>query len=190
LVKVANADGPLKVGDQVTVTIGVRNQGNLDSGAYEVTDEVPDGFSVVSISNGGTRDGGFIRWAPEVTEQLTPGEQATYTVVLRLDTVPATVEAPRAEISADSGDDVDSTPDALNNDATIDRLSLDDLANDISGDEDDSDIVVLNLTEPVDGALGDFVFKDTNGDGIQQNGEAGIPVRRPQRIGCVAHQRW
>ena len=174
LVKVVDDAGPLEIGDTITVTIGVRNQGNVDSGAYEVTDQVPDGFSVVSISDGGVRDGSFIRWSTATTTALEPGQEATYSVVLRLDNVLARVESPRAEISADSGDDVDSIPDALDNDAVIDRLSLDDLLTDISGDEDDSDIIVLELTEPVDAALGDFVFDDTNADGIQQDGEAGI----------------
>ena len=131
----------VNLGEEVSFTITVANQGNLNSGNYTITDQIPAGMSFVSASDGGTHNNGIVTW-----NLSNLGENATITVTLALlvDELGTGKFVNWAEISADSGDDSDSTPDAdTGNDFTnpndaVDNhndITLDEPAN----DEDDND---------------------------------------------------
>ncbi|MEM9037626.1 MAG: SdrD B-like domain-containing protein [Actinomycetota bacterium] len=135
---------------QATFTTTVRNQGGLDSGAFTVEDRLPAGLSFVSADNGGAEvSGGVVRWDVPAGSQLAFGETLDLTLVARVDDASLAPFTNTSEITADSGDDDDSTPDTdTANDNLVDITDASDLANDPgtnTPDEDDHDIAVLDL---------------------------------------------
>ncbi len=118
LIKEESSMGPYAPGDDVTFTITITNQGSLDAGAITITDFIPAGMMLSAADGNG--------WAgPQVgpvTNALTgpiAGGTTTVDIVLTIDpTFMGESLVNFAEISSDSGDDVDSAPDATNgNDA-------------------------------------------------------------------------
>jgi uncharacterized repeat protein (TIGR01451 family)/LPXTG-motif cell wall-anchored protein len=130
-----------------TYQITVVNQGAVPSGAFTVTDEIPAGTSFESASDGGTSVAGVVTWNVSAVDQLVPGASVTLQSVLRVDDPAASPFTNTAEISADSGDDCDSTPDLdLTDDGLVDITDASLLTggscdNDL--DSDDHDIAVL-----------------------------------------------
>ena len=111
------ADGQSSVvglGDSVNYVLTVKNQGNVNSGAFTVEDTVPAGMIATSVSgqfddcqilNAGT----LVRC--ERTTDLAPGATATIDLTLLVTDASQTAFRNWAEITEDSGDDNDSTPD-------------------------------------------------------------------------------
>lgn len=156
-----------------TYDITVRNQGSEPSGAFTVTDELPSGLSFVSASANGTASGQTVTWSIPVSDQLVAGASTTLTVTARVDDPTAAPFVNVAEISSDSGDDDDSTPDNdLSSDALVDITDPAVLANDsdATDDEDDHDVAELRL----DHSIGNQVWLDTDNDGTIDASEAGI----------------
>jgi len=54
--------GMVGPGDVVNFTITVLNQGNVPSGAYDVTDYIPAGMEFVSASDKGSAIGNTVTW--------------------------------------------------------------------------------------------------------------------------------
>jgi len=50
------------VGDVVTFTLKATNKGTADATGIVITDELPNGYTVGTINNGGTQSGGTITW--------------------------------------------------------------------------------------------------------------------------------
>ena len=129
------------VDDTVNFTITVSNQGNVPSGDFTILDQLQDGLAYVASSNGGTHANGLVTW--ELTGLL-PGETVTVTVDVLVTTVGTGKYVNWAEISADSGDDIDSTPDDNTGNGFTEPNDSTDNHNDITldnpaGDEDDND---------------------------------------------------
>ncbi|HRE00376.1 MAG TPA: hypothetical protein PLV68_03700, partial [Ilumatobacteraceae bacterium] len=169
--------------DQVTWTVRVRNQGNVASGAYTVTDTLPAGMVFVAASHGGTASGRVVTWT---MPNLNPGQHVDVTVTTTISDPTLRPFRNWAEISSDSADtydipgvrdveDVDSTPDAnTGRDDTLpndDYSGIDDLAvigtdGQPAGDEDDNDDAVVDIAVRYDLALikqvqaGPFVVGD------------------------------
>ncbi|MEM8858711.1 MAG: DUF11 domain-containing protein, partial [Chloroflexota bacterium] len=140
---------PYSVGQEITYTISVMNQGNIDSGQFTVTDTLPIELAFVSAipapTASPTGTGGVIEWT---TANLAPGEITTYTVVVNIDSAPAvgTIIKNTAEITSDSGDDNDSDP--TDGSAERDDFNDDDVTNDQDpNDQDDSDFEEIDLAE-------------------------------------------
>ena len=150
LVKLLTSAGSVAPGDLVTFEVGVRNQGDVASGAVTITDTLPAGVSFAAVESPGWSDLGGGVVSHDVAVDIAPG--GTYTIELsaRVDAGASGVLVNNAEISADSGDDEDSAPDAvIDNDATIDRESLTDLDIDVDpADEDDHDIALVTVAVP------------------------------------------
>jgi uncharacterized repeat protein (TIGR01451 family) len=150
LVKVANPSSVV-AGDNVTYTIRIKNQGAAAGGLYSVTDRLPTGFTFVSASDGGSHSSGVVTWSN--LPSLAAGATKDLTLVATVSVTPGSYTN-WAEISADSGDDEDSTPDTntgqdntLPNDLVIDRTALNDVNIDPSpGDEDDNDPATVTVT--------------------------------------------
>jgi uncharacterized repeat protein (TIGR01451 family) len=157
-----------------TYEVIVRNQGEVASGEFTVTDELPSGMSFVSADTGGTESGGVVTWTVPAASELDPDETVTLSFVAHVDDVNAGPFTNTAEITADSGDDDDSTIDGdLGNDALVDITDPADLATDTdvdTPDEDDHDIAVLELGY----SLGNQVWADTDNDGLIDPDEDGI----------------
>ena len=156
LIKTVNTTSVVE-GGQVTWTITVRNQGNVSSGLYTVTDTIPGGMSYDSSSPTGSHAAGIVTWANR--SSLAPGAEATFTLTTAADNLSSQPFRNWAEISADGADgydltgldveDEDSVPDTNTgsdsgagsgtapNDAVVNHndITLDTPA----GDEDDND---------------------------------------------------
>jgi len=118
LIKELSSAGPYVSGDDVTFTITVTNQGNVDATSYEVTDYIPTGLTLSSNDTNG--------WTGSATGPVTvtsgalaAGASTTIDIVLTIDATFTGTLVNYAEISEDDNaqglSDVDSTPDNDNN---------------------------------------------------------------------------
>ena len=87
----------------VAYTIRVANQGNVPSGAYEVTDQIPAGMSFVSASDNGAASSGVVTWTG--LNSLAPGQIQDLSILLRVDDATQSDYRNWAEISSDSASD-------------------------------------------------------------------------------------
>ncbi|MFK7802713.1 MAG: SdrD B-like domain-containing protein [Anaerolineae bacterium] len=162
------ADGQdpiVALGDDVEYKIIVQNQGDLLSGAFTVTEQIPAGMSFVSIDSDDIADWSTTAVASDTgaitiayTGDLATDEMTMITLTLSVDSADEAPYRSWAEISEDSGDDDDSTPDT---DTGIDDGAglgtpptgeLVDNHNDIdlddpADDEDDNDYEDVELAE-------------------------------------------
>ena len=142
-------------GDVVDYTITVLNQGNVPSNTYEVTDFIPAGMTYVSSSDFGSISGSMVTWSN--LSSLAPDQSKTLSITLQVNDVTQAPFENFAEISDDSSEDFgttdeDSTPD---NDPDNDPIvETDDPTPDTTpGDEDDSDIEIVDVDVVYDLAL-------------------------------------
>ena len=161
------ADGLTEAGSDVTFTITVINQGTIDAGTFEVTDYLPAGFVV---NDGDWTDNGTT--ATFTGGPLAAGDSVDIPITLTADAVASGGAVNLAEISADDGADIDSTPDA---DPTDDGQPgapgdpTDDITNNDAGDSDDHDIAGVQIGE-FDLALQKVYTSDTSVDGQTADG--------------------
>ena len=150
LIKRIITPGPYAIGQQITYQISVMNQGEVNSGDYEVTDVLPAELGFVSASPSATSvpaagESGSIIWN---ATDLAPTEITTFTVVATIDSSPPAGSSIKniAEITADSGDDDDSDP--TDDSGSDDTFNDDDVTNDQDdNDQDDSDFENIDLAE-------------------------------------------
>ncbi|MEZ5340752.1 MAG: hypothetical protein R2706_04685 [Acidimicrobiales bacterium] len=139
----------------ITYNITVCNQGDVDSGAFTVTDQLAPGTTFTSATPGSAvAANDIVTWDIPASSSLAPGACQTLSLTVAVDPAVATTASciNTAEISSDSGDDVDSTPDAdLSGDALVDILDATGLATAgaVSGDEDDHDIAPCTVAAPM-----------------------------------------
>ena len=153
-------------GGLVQYTITVTNDGPDDATGVEVTDSnigsatlpTDDTIlfdSVVTIPAGDSFDGTTGVWT---VGDLADGDTATLVVQARLNTTnPPEAAINDVEVSAADQFDTDSDPADLDPGNPVD---------------DDEDLVSL---DPIASTLGNFIWLDLNGDGVQDVGEPGIP---------------
>ena len=95
--------GPAHIDPDGTATfdITVANQGNVPSGAYTITDNVPPGMAAEAASDGGqlSGDGSQVVWTDRPS--LDPGESGTVTVTARITDLTLRPYTNQAEITAD-----------------------------------------------------------------------------------------
>lgn len=101
-----------------TYNIKVINEGELPGYAYEIKDYIPNGLKFVQEDNKGWKE---VKDGVVVTDKLkdtllNPGESATVEITLtwKNSTTNLALKTNYAEISSDSGNDIDSTPDNYN----------------------------------------------------------------------------
>lgn len=139
----------ITIDGSATFTVIVRNQGNVPSGPFTVTDTLPDGLTAGAISDGGSLAGNTITW----TLELAPGDTKDLTIAVTVSDITKRPFRNVAEITDDSselysidGDEVvdqDSVPgDEPSNEA--DNGSIDDAGIGDDGMFDDEDPAVLN----------------------------------------------
>ncbi len=161
------------VGDTVIFLITVANQGDLPSGDFTVADQIPTGMTFVSAGQGGTHANGLVTW--DLTG-LAPGATMMLEVRMTADEFGTTLNN-WAEITSDSGDDSDSTPDTdtgngptqPNDEVTNhNEITLDDPV----GDEDDNDFEAVTIAE----GEYDLALINTLADGQPSNVTVGDTV--------------
>ncbi|MBK9510096.1 MAG: carboxypeptidase regulatory-like domain-containing protein, partial [Cytophagaceae bacterium] len=169
LVKLVDDKYP-KVGSTVTFTVKVTNEGPDVATNVLVEDKLPNGYSnPVNISNSGSASGNTVSWnvpsiAPNASVELkvtvTVGQPAQGISFVNL-----------AEIKDVDQYDPDSNPGNgadTNNNGKVGSEDNDD-SKDLA-DEDDGDHAYVIPTA----SLGDLVFEDKNGNGIQDPTEPGV----------------
>ena len=201
LIKFIEDKGPYDEGEIAEYIIRVYNQGNVDAVNVEVTDYLNTGYLFDATANAGwTQTGDLVQTV--IAGPIAPGDSVELTLNLEV-AVPADAMAGswynEADISAADDDDdpnndppvdADSDPDT---DPDNDNPLVDGPDDDIIFDEDDDNDNVINENpdDPFDlgdddeddndaaeiivvGGLGDTVFKDIDGDGIQDADEPGV----------------
>ncbi|MCP9754907.1 DUF11 domain-containing protein, partial [Lacihabitans sp. CCS-44] len=169
LVKTVDDKYP-KVGDVVTFTVKVSNAGPQTATNVKVEDVVPNGYSAISsISNSGSLSGNVITW---VIPSIASGASSTLTFNVKVGQ-PATGVSfiNLAEVKSVDQYDPDSKPGNgadTNGNGKVGSEDNDDSKD--PADEDDGDDAYVVPTA----SLGDFVWDDINGNGIQDGTEIGV----------------
>jgi len=165
--------GPFVPGSEVVFTITIYNQGTLNASNVEVTDYIP-----VDMSLSANDTNGWVVQASGDASVVVPsvlaGNSTSVDIVLTIDTAFSGLEITNwAEISADDGDDQDSDADNANfsTGGEVDNLDNDNVIDNSNGDEDDHDPTFIEVFQ---GFIGDYVWKDLNGNGQQDPNEPGV----------------
>jgi len=153
LIKVLSSPGPFVEGDPVTFTLTVTNQGTITAEDIFVTDYVPAGLT---LNDTAWAASGSSATTVAPIASLAPGASVPLTITFTIDAGATGVLTNYSEISAANnaltggpGDDVDSTPDANNDDP----VGGDNVTDNSNGDEDDHDPAELPLAGVFDLAL-------------------------------------
>jgi uncharacterized repeat protein (TIGR01451 family)/LPXTG-motif cell wall-anchored protein len=153
LVKILPGNQSFKKDSNITFTIQVKNQGNVDSGPITVVDLIPTGLSFVSATNNPLVAGQAVSWD---LPSIAPDGVLSITIIVKITDITQPHYVNYAEIVSDGADaydmpgkdieDEDSTPDSnVFNDPIVDT---DDVNIDvIPGDEDDHDRAVLDTAK-------------------------------------------
>jgi uncharacterized repeat protein (TIGR01451 family) len=188
--KLVDDRGPYMIGETATFRITVFNQGNVPSSNIVVNDYIRSGFTFPPnpgwsmITPPTPAADGLLQYT--IGGPLLPGasQELTLNLVVALDANPAVadwfnyaeINSAQDDMDVDRNDDADSWP---NSDSPYENNVLPDDPWDnvidgggplVSEDEDDHDpekVIVV-------GGLGDTVWKDVNGNGIQDPGEPGV----------------
>ncbi len=160
---VLNPQPSYEIGNDVTYEISIMNQGNVVATQIDVVDYIPCGMSLAGT--GWMVDGNGYA-VTTIDGPLNPGETTSVLITLNIGqcanetgTRNNIAEISEANDPAGPSGDFDSMPDNIP-------------TNDPDG-EDDIDETEINLS--VGANIGDFVFNDFDGDGIQDANEPGIP---------------
>ena len=129
------------IGDEVNFIVKVTNQGDTPSGAYQIMDRLPEGMTFVSAGMGGIHNNGTVTWD---LSDLAEGDFIELPVTATVDVLGTGKYINWAEITQDSGDDDDSTPDTNTGFGFTDPNDLVENHNDMMldnspNDEDDND---------------------------------------------------
>ncbi|GAB4053606.1 SdrD B-like domain-containing protein, partial [Spirosoma litoris] len=161
-------------GSNVTFTVTVYNQGNVDATNVQVTDYIPTGLTL-NDANWAASNG--LATLNTAIASLSAGQSVTRTITFTVSSSFAGGSLTNtAEISSASNaqnlPDKDSSPDNNpNNDGTpVNDDTSGDHKNNPSQDEDDSDPETITVT-PLKASLGDYVWYDNNKNGQQDANE-------------------
>jgi len=163
---VVNPVSSYEIGDEVTYEISITNEGNVVATSIDIVDYIPCGMELGAGNSAWTPGtNGFAN--ATINGPLNPGSTTSIQITLvitecaietgsRINSAEITEADDPSDMPAD---DFDSTPD-------------DDPDNDLP-DEDDTDEAEVPVVSS-NGSIGDFVFNDLDGDGIQDFNEPGI----------------
>ena len=152
----------VNAGDTVDFTITVVNQGTLDATNTEIVDYVPSDMSFNPSYNTSAQTGNVGDWNADSTyviPSLAAGDTVRVNIRLVVDSsFMGTSIQNWVEISADSDDDIDSTPDKIDGNGTGESTDNEDDQIEEDGtvagqDEDDHDQAAVTVTQAFDLAL-------------------------------------
>jgi uncharacterized repeat protein (TIGR01451 family) len=171
----------------VSYNITVYNQGNVAADSIAITDYIPSGMSLDTSS---TASAGWSQVsateASYTISSIEPNSSYTITIALKInnDQVSGNILNNFAEISSADDDnntattspiDIDSQSDNdnINDGSLVDDETSGDWKNDNTKDQDDHDIASITLSETY--SLGDYVWYDTNSNGLFDSSETPVP---------------
>ncbi|GAB4046099.1 SdrD B-like domain-containing protein, partial [Spirosoma litoris] len=161
-------------GSNVTFTVTIYNQGNVDATNVQMTDYIPAGLT---LNDAAWTANGSLATLNTAIASLSAGQSLTRNITFMVSSSFAGGSITNvAEISSASNaqnlPDKDSTPDNNpNNDGTpVNDDTSGDHKNNPSQDEDDSDPETITVT-PLKASLGDYVWYDNNKNGQQDANE-------------------
>ncbi len=159
----------VNIGENVTFTITVTNEGPSDATGVQVTDNLPSGYTFVSASPAGVYNNTTGIWnIGNLADGASTSLQITATVTGVNDYINI------AEITSTNEPDTDSTPgNGADTDGDGDIGSQDPDSTFDPDDEDDGDDAFV-IPQAV-GSIGSTVFLDSNSNGMLDAGEEGIP---------------
>ena len=164
LTKTVTSSGPYLPGSTITYAMTVSNDGTIPANNVEITDTPAGGLILQSDDSGANANVNSLGSGVYQIVNIMPGNTETVNLTFTIDPSYVGLSIGNAgEITADDGDDVDSDPDT--------GPGQDDF-NDGIIDDDESEITVP--VEVTTGSLGDFVWDDLNGNGVQDGGEPGL----------------
>ena len=169
LTKKLVSTGNIFPGTVLEFEIEVMNQGNMPASDIEVTDYIPEEFTLVDTTWTDNGDGSATKAIPGT---LVAGTSATTTIMLQVNQHILGEVINWAEISNDDGEDVDSNPDSDPENDSYDET--DDVTDNANGDEDDHDPAAIIVEPYPDLALtkiydGEFPF-------VMDGGEASFMI--------------
>ena len=156
LIKQESTGGPFFPGDDVTFTITIFNQGNVDAGFITIADMIPAGLTLSVNDANGWAGGPTGTVSNVILGPVAGGPPVTVDIVLTVDpNVTTGTLINNAEIATDNGDDVDSTP---GDGSQPNDLPDDDDPTETDGgdDEDPEPIEVCNCNSTVDAGTVNF----------------------------------
>jgi len=151
-----------EIGEIISYEITVTNEGNVAALSYEITDRPPCNLSLAPNNTEWTtnNDGTLSRL---VSAPLAVGASATFPIQLRA------VECDEGEVNAVNVSEITNVR-GPNDGSFPDFDSTPDNSDEDEDDQDDAEVIVVG-----NALIGDFVFDDLDGDGIQDFNESGIP---------------
>ena len=164
ITKTVLSTGVFKPGDEVNFLLTIENQGHNIAYNAEFRDDPPSGL--IYLGSDAESRGNITEVSPRIYRVgvLAPGQSEELTVFFRIDeSFTGESLTNKVQIIVDDGDDMDSDPET---DDTVDEDG------DGDGDDDDEDEKTIVVNQTIE--IGDFVWLDRNGDGIQDIGEPGI----------------
>jgi len=169
LIKEETSAGPYEPGDDVSYTITVFNQGNIDAGFIQVSDYIPAGMTLSTADNNGWAGGPAGTVTNIIAGPIAGGAPVTVDIVLTID--PSLTGSQdlinNAEITLDNGDDVDSTP---GDNSQPDDLADDDDPNETDGGDDEDPEVIMVCACDATADAGTMVYPGTTDGCIDDMG--------------------
>jgi len=156
--------GDIYPGDPVNFRIDIINEGTLDASGIEITEDPDPGL--LYLSNTSSMNPNITELNPALYQvsAIPAGGSESFEISYNVDNAYLNAQINNiVRISLDDGDDIDSDPSL---DETVDEDG------DGNGYDDDEALSVVGLY--VGFNIGDYVWEDLNGDGIQSFGEPGI----------------
>ncbi|MFB9293950.1 SdrD B-like domain-containing protein [Persicitalea jodogahamensis] len=149
-------------GDTVTFSITVKNEGEIAATQIALSDSLPAGLT--SIDAGWPQVGAIATRTELIPGPLAPGDSITVDIETKVETTfTSGILLNYAQIK-DAKDQ--------NGNPVIDKDSTP--GNGSNNGEDDAASASVNVSLTPYGSIGDFVFFDTNNNGVQDDGEPGI----------------
>ena len=162
---VVNPEPTYEIGNEVTYEISIMNQGNVAASQIDIVDYIPCGMTLSPSSSGWTID--IDDYAnTTIAGPLSLG--ASTSVFITLIIGDCAMETGFRNNAAEIAGANDPSGPAGDFDSSPDKNP----GNDLPG-EDDIDEIEIAIS--LGSSIGDFVFNDFDGDGVQDGGEPGIP---------------
>ena len=164
--KIVTSSGPYSPNSQIDYQVIVTNEGSLDANNIQFTDIPESGLNY--ISSDANSNGNINKLSGLLFEviNLPAGSSEVLNLSFRIDNSYQSFSITNdVFITLDNGDDVDSDPD------TGDDIDED---GDLDGDDDDEDKITVAVELDVFSSIGNFVWEDLDGDGLQGGNERGL----------------